>query len=205
MVKFYLLLLVHIFSFQFVFSQDSLIRFEVIYSKKELKKEKKDVKDFKKDLSAFDKAIKTTNLDYINNSLERLINKMDKENLELNARISERTMKVSPLKNRKEESKEDLPKGYNPTIDGQFSNLNKKEVSQKRSETGILMKYGQILNKQNTILRKLRNIPDVSNEVSSSVLEEIMSDGQAFYETLKEEIQFFAKETGKKPKKAKSK
>ena len=105
MVKFYLLLLVHIFSFQFVFSQDSLIRFEVIYSKKELKKEKKDVKDFKKDLSAFDKAIKTTNLDYINNSLERLINKMDKENLELNARISERTMKVSPLKNRKEEIK----------------------------------------------------------------------------------------------------
>jgi len=204
MVKFYLLSFIISFAFQFGWSQDSLIRFEVIYSKKELKKEKKDIKDFKKDLSSFEKAIKTTNLDFINNTLESLIKKMDKENLELNARISERTMKVSPLKNKKEETKEDLPKGYNPTIDGQFSNLNKKEVSQKRSETGILMKYGQILNKQNTILRKLRNIPDVSSEVSNTVFEEIMSDGKAFHETMKEEIQLFAKETGKKAKKAKS-
>lgn len=36
---------------------------------------------------------------------------MDKENLELNARISERTMKVSPLKIERKSQKKIYPKG----------------------------------------------------------------------------------------------
>ncbi|MBK9272391.1 MAG: hypothetical protein IPM48_12430 [Saprospiraceae bacterium] len=128
---------------------------------------------------------------------------MDKENLELNTRISDRTIKVAPVK--KKDKAEDLPKAYNPTIEGQFSNNDKTSVAEKRSETAILIKYSQILNQQNSILKKLKNKPEINADTSKEVFNAISSDIKAFTETLKDELSLMARESGKKVKKTKNK
>lgn len=180
-------------------AQDSLIRYKAIYTNKEFKKEKKDIKDLSKLLKTFEKATISSNIDYINSSFEKLRGRMDQENLELNNRISDRSIKINPSKN-KDKKDEDRPKGYNPTLETDMPKIDKNTISEKRSETAILMKYSQVLNKQNGIVRKLINLKEFEPETSAETMQQVIADGKSFLETMHQELELMSFEKGKKSK-----
>jgi hypothetical protein len=183
-------------------AQDSLIRYKPIYTNKEFKKEKKDIKEFVRLLKTFEKAAQTSNIDFINTSFEKMRARMDQENLELNSRISDRSIRINPPKP-KDYKDEDRPKGYNTTLEPALTKVDKNTISEKRSETAILMKYSQVLNKQNAIVRKLKNIKEFESDVSNDTYKQVLADGKSFQETMVQELELMKFEKGKKDQKAK--
>lgn len=182
------------------YSQDSLIRYRPVYTKAELKKEKKDLTSFSKMIRSLEKSFGGNNFDFMNNNLEKVKKFMDQKNMDLNQKISDRSIKIHPPKVKNKDT-DDLPKGYNTNIDGQIKNLDKDMVAEKRSETAILMKYSQILNRENAILRKLKNFNEISQDVSKTSLDEILKDSQGFLACMKDAYGIMTREKGKKVRK----
>jgi len=201
-IKFILVLVGFIFCISTARSSvltDSIIKYKPLYTKKELKKEAKDIKEFGKLVKDFSKTSKSDNIDYLNSKLEKLKVRMNEEHQELNARISARTRRIKPAKiNRDSLSETELPKGYNTNIGGQIVNANKSEIMEKRSETEILLKYSKVLSKENAIVRKLKNVTELTKDTPSRTIEEIISDSNDFVASMKEELALMTKEKGKK-------
>lgn len=184
------------------FLNDSLIQYKPIYTNKEYKKEKKDIKAFEKTIKAYEKSISSHNIDLINMHLANLKSVMMKETNELNGRITARTKRTRPAKQIVDTlNNPELPKGYNPSIEGQIINTTKSEILEKRSETEILIKYSKVLNKENQIIRKLGNISEVNSDTPSSSFEEILKDAKEFKELMKSELYNMSFEKGKKKSK----
>ena len=178
---------------------DSIIKYKPLYTKKEIKKEAKDIKEMTKLVKEFSKTAKSDNFDYLNSKLEKLKVRMNDEHQELNARISARTRRIKPAKITRDSLNEaELPKGYNTNIDGQIVNASKSDIMAKRSETEILLKYSKILSKENAIVRKLKNITELSKDTPSSTIDEIISDSNDFNNSMKDEVALMTKEKGKK-------
>ncbi len=182
---------------------DSTIVFKPRYTKQEYKKEVKDLKEFDKVYKSFKKAAESTNIDLKNSTLESLKTQMKKEYDELNARITSRAKKFSPMKKPLDSiAQNDLPKGYNPTIKGQIQTVDKTALIDGKSETEILIRYSKILNKENRLIKQLSMMEEITESTPNSSISEILNNGADFKSYLKEELNLMNKEKGKPGKKS---
>lgn len=180
-------------------AKDSSLVFQARYSKKEIKKEAKDIKEFGKIVKSFKKSSQSDNIDLKNSALEELRVQMKKEYEELNLRITSRAKKASPAKRSKDTLiREDLPQGYNPTIKGQFENVDKTEILKGKNETEVLMMYSKILNKENRIIRQLEEFAEFDSSTPASTVESILKNASEFKTCLQEEFYLLNKEKLKK-------
>ncbi len=167
-----------------------------IYSKEELKGEKLEIKNINKLLKKWQSALKSNNWDYINTTWQGLYSQMLAEANETSTRVGNRQKNISQTKAQSKSTSEesDLPKGYNPTIDGQINNMSKNDIERAKTEHNALAPYQNIITKQNSILRRMKNFKEFNSETAGSSVDQLRSDVKEFIQLLNEELLLMRKE-----------
>ena len=167
-----------------------------IYSKEELKGEKLEIKNINKLLKKWQSALKSNNWDYINTTWQGLYSQMLAEANETSTRVGNRQKNISQTKAQSKSTSEesDLPKGYNPTIDGQINNMSKNDIERAKTEHNALAPYQNIITKQNSILRRMKNFKEFNSETADSSVDQLRTDVKEFIQLLNDELLLMKKE-----------
>ena len=167
------------------------------YSQAEWKKEKEDIAKFDKQLKEWKKAVKKANPDYLNTVYGRILEAAYREHNQLSNRVSGRSRQLIRQEGKSERDSL-APKAYNPELRDQPARVTKEEIRLRKAESDYLANYVDLVKKQTTLLKNLKNNKPFSSDAEPRIYADLTKELEAFRDAMKEELAVMKKEVHKR-------
>ncbi|MBP8725062.1 MAG: hypothetical protein JPMHGGIA_01075 [Saprospiraceae bacterium] len=167
------------------------------YSQAEWKKEKEDIAKFDKQLKEWKKAVKKANPDYLNTVYGRILEAAYREHNQLSNRVSGRSRQLIRQEGKSERDSL-APKAYNPELRDQPARVTKEEIRLRKAESDYLANYVDLVKKQTTLLKNLKNNKPFSSDAEPRIYADLTKELEAFRDAMKEELALMKKEVHKR-------